>query len=840
MKRLDRFILKSFIGPFVAILLVVMFILVMQFLWVYIDELVNKGLSFSVILEFLMWGGCTILPLAMPLATLLASMWTIGQMSENNELIAVKSAGISLVRIMSPLFAASVIISVLAFYSANDLVPIAYDKIYTLRDDINKTKDEIKIPSGIFYDGIEGYVLRVDGHNDKTGMMYGVMVYDHTGNKGNTSVTLADSALMKMSSSKEYLAFTMYNGTNYQETNTKQFRDTTLELQKLFFERQELLIPLENYSFERSDSTRFSDQIKSMNLEDLSSFRDTMHTKFDNAYDRAMRVFNSSIGMAKSNQLDTSVRRKNLRNFEDEDFLKWEDLMDKGNAYSLAAEKATMVENELKSMNRDVYEYQFYIRRADLEIMRRFVQALACLILFFIGAPLGSFVRKGGLGTAAIISVLFFVLYWVVDLTGTKLAKDGAVSPTNGALIPLYVLVPIGTYLIWKAAHDSAFSTDQIKSGWRKVKSSIVGIFKKTRIVYMGTPEFAVAPLEALIAKGYKVVGVVTVADKPAGRGLKVNESAVKKYAVEHNIPVLQPAKLKDPEFLEALRAWKADLFVVVAFRMLPEEVWSMPKLGTFNLHAALLPQYRGAAPINWAVINGERVTGVTTFMIDHDIDTGRIILREECRIHDTDTAGDIHDRLMAMGSELVVQTVDGLIQGNAELRVQKSFIQGSEALKPAPKLTRELCHIDWNDTTDSIYNLVRGLSPYPAAFTEIVPAGPDDAKPVQLKIFAAERMSAADVAALGASSAPGTPAGASPATGNSPAATLPAPGTVLSDGKSLLAVATADGALRIKELQLAGKKRMDVESFLLGFREPQSYVCTPGTSKSVLDSVRP
>ncbi|MBR5055199.1 MAG: LptF/LptG family permease, partial [Bacteroidales bacterium] len=275
MKRLDRFILKSFIGPFVAILLVVMFILVMQFLWVYIDELVGKGLSFSVILEFLMWGGCTILPLAMPLATLLASMWTIGQMSENNELIAVKSAGVSLVRIMAPLFISSAIISVLAFYSANDLVPVAYDKIYTLRDDINKTKDEIKIPAGIFYDGIDGYVLRIQDRNDASGMMYGVMVYDHTGNKGNTSVTLADSALMKMSSNKDYLSFSLYNGTTYNETNTRQYRDTILELQKLFFRSQDLIIPLENYSFEKSDSTRFSDQIKSMNLEDLTNYQDT-------------------------------------------------------------------------------------------------------------------------------------------------------------------------------------------------------------------------------------------------------------------------------------------------------------------------------------------------------------------------------------------------------------------------------------------------------------------------------------------------------------------------------------------------------------------------------------
>ena len=211
--------------------------------------------------------------------------------------------------------------------------------------------------------------------------------------------------------------------------------------------------------------------------------------------------------------------------------------------------------------------------------------------------------------------------------------------------------------------------------------------------------------------------------------------------------------------------------------------------------------------------------------MIDHDIDTGGIILREECRIKDTDTAGDVHDRLMEMGADLVEQTVEAIIQGSAELRVQRSFIQGSEVLKPAPKLTRELCHIDWNDTTDSIYNLIRGLSPYPAAFTEIVPASQqasaeDAGKPVQIKIYRAERMTASDLAAFtGASSF--------------------APGTVISDGKSLLAVATADGAIRICELQLAGKKRMDVEAFLLGFRNPQSYVCTPGTSKAVLEATR-
>ncbi|MCQ2173186.1 MAG: methionyl-tRNA formyltransferase [Bacteroidales bacterium] len=323
----------------------------------------------------------------------------------------------------------------------------------------------------------------------------------------------------------------------------------------------------------------------------------------------------------------------------------------------------------------------------------------------------------------------------------------------------------------------------------------------------MGTPEFAVAPLDNLIKHKYHIAGVVTVADKPSGRGLQVNESAVKKYAVEHGIPVLQPVKLKDPEFLESLRALKADLFVVVAFRMLPEEVWSMPKLGTFNLHAALLPQYRGAAPINWAVINGEKITGVTTFMIDKDIDTGGIILRQESRISPTDTAGDVHDKLMSIGSDLVVSTVEGIIEHSLETRVQRSFIQGSEVLKPAPKLTRELCHIDWNDTTDSIYNLIRGLSPYPTAFTEILQ---DGAKPLQLKIFSAEK-----------SDLQGTP------------------GQILSDGKSYLAIATKDGAISIKELQLSGKKRMDVKAFLLGFREPGSYKTTAGSSLAELAKAR-
>ena len=276
MKKLDKFILKSFVGPFIAILLVVVFILVMQFLWLYIDELVGKGLSLKIILEFLGWGSITMLPLSLPLATLLASMMTLGTLGENNELLAIKAAGISLQRIMIPLGICCGIISVGAFFVSNDLMPIAFNKIYTLRDDIGKTKDEIKIPTGTFYNGIDGYILRVDERNDETGMMHGVMVYNHTGNKGNTSLTLADSALMMMSKDKSYLNFILFNGSNYEETNDKKYRDTTLQFQKIDFGRQEMFIPLENYAFQKSDSSRFDDQVKSMNLEQLYHGQDSI------------------------------------------------------------------------------------------------------------------------------------------------------------------------------------------------------------------------------------------------------------------------------------------------------------------------------------------------------------------------------------------------------------------------------------------------------------------------------------------------------------------------------------------------------------------------------------
>ena len=614
------------------ILFVVIFILMMQTLWVYIDELVGKGLDFRVIAEFLFWGSCTILPLALPLATLLASMMTIGTMGENNELIALKAAGVSVARVMAPVMIASVFISIGTYFAINQLVPVAFNQIYTLRDDIKRTKNEIKIPDGVFYDGVEGYVLRVD-NTSPNGMMNGVMLYDHHA-KGNTRLTIADSAEIRMSKDKSYLTIKMYDGINYQETNDLSKREKSLELQRIDFSKQEMVVPLENYAFQKSDSARFGDQVKTLPLWKLKEDKEGLMNERDSVKSMQLMTTAASYLFTMRNQLDTSATGITA-NFEDKDFLIFADANATSGALQRAANTARQLQSNLQSYEFGAYDYTVKLRWTFLELLRRYGQAIACFIMFFIGAPLGALIRKGGLGVSAIVAILFFVLYYIVDITGVKLARDGSVSAWVGAFMSSVVMLAIGIYLTYRAIHDTDMSNvDSIKNWWRKAKSIVRSMFRKARIVYMGTPEFAVAPLKELLDKKYKVAAVVTVADKPSGRGQKVNESAVKKFAAERGIPVLQPTKLKDPEFLAQLKSYKADLFIVVAFRMLPEEVWSMPRLGTFNLHASLLPQYRGAAPINWAIINGETRTGATTFMIDKQIDTGGIILRQIGRAH--------------------------------------------------------------------------------------------------------------------------------------------------------------------------------------------------------------
>lgn len=310
---------------------------------------------------------------------------------------------------------------------------------------------------------------------------------------------------------------------------------------------------------------------------------------------------------------------------------------------------------------------------------------------------------------------------------------------------------------------------------------------EKLRIIFMGTPEFAVNSLDILIKNGYNIVGVITAVDKPAGRGKKLNESAIKKYAIKNNLFLLQPTNLKDPDFQIQLKSLNANLQIVVAFRMLPEIIWNMPKYGTFNLHASLLPQYRGAAPINWAIINGEKETGISTFFLDHKIDTGNIILQEKIAIEKDETAGSLHDKLQVLGSELVLKTVDLIISNKFQTIQQNDSV--SEALKDAPKLHKLDCRIDWTKSAKQVCNQIHGLSPYPAAFTDLIsPEGLIQ----QLKIFKVDF---------------------------SPSNNTLNPGTIETDNKNFLKVNTSSGSISILELQLAGKRKMMVQDFLKGFR---------------------
>ncbi len=305
------------------------------------------------------------------------------------------------------------------------------------------------------------------------------------------------------------------------------------------------------------------------------------------------------------------------------------------------------------------------------------------------------------------------------------------------------------------------------------------------RIVFMGTPDFAVATLKALVDANYNVVGVITAPDKPAGRGQAIKQSPVKEYALANSLAVLQPEKLKNPDFIETLRTLKADLQIVVAFRMLPEVVWNMPPIGTFNLHASLLPQYRGAAPINWAVINGEKVTGVTTFFLQHEIDTGSVIFSREVIIEDEDCAGTLHDKLMNVGCELVVKTVDGII--NNTINPQPQPIP-TEPLKNAPKIFKESCKVDWNNQSHTIVNLVRGLSPYPSAWSELIlPSGIT----TTFKIFKAKACETKNLKV----------------------------GEIETDGKTFVKVGSLSSDIELLNIQLAGKKHLELKELLRGFK---------------------
>lgn len=308
------------------------------------------------------------------------------------------------------------------------------------------------------------------------------------------------------------------------------------------------------------------------------------------------------------------------------------------------------------------------------------------------------------------------------------------------------------------------------------------------RIAFFGTPEFAASQLEAILKAGYEVAVVVTMPDKPAGRGRQIQYSDVKKTALEHGLPLLQPEKLKDPLFLEQLASYQANLFVVVAFRMLPAVVWQMPELGTFNLHASLLPQYRGAAPINFAIINGETETGLTTFFLNEEIDMGAVIMRERVGIRPDETAGELHDELMLLGNKLVVETIKKVEQGTVEPLPQEELAEG-QTLKPAPKISKEFCNIDWSQDCLTVYNHIRGLSPYPAAHTQLFS---ETGEHIEMKVFSSEMEDCIPNMSVG---------------------------SIVTDNKKFLKVAIKNGFIHLTQVQQAGKKAMPIADFLRGTR---------------------
>ena len=308
----------------------------------------------------------------------------------------------------------------------------------------------------------------------------------------------------------------------------------------------------------------------------------------------------------------------------------------------------------------------------------------------------------------------------------------------------------------------------------------------KIRIAYFGTPEFAASQLEAILGAGYEVAVVVTMPDKPAGRGRKIQYSDVKKTALEHNLPLLQPERLKDQEFLKQLASYQANLFIVVAFRMLPAVVWQMPDLGTFNLHASLLPQYRGAAPINFAIINGETETGLTTFFLNEEIDKGAIIMREKVSIRPDETAGELHDELMLLGNKVVVETIKKIEKGDVKALPQEELYE-NQILKPAPKITKEFCNVDWNQNCQTVYNHIRGLSPYPAAHTQLIS---EKGETIDLKVFSTK----IELCQTG----------------------LPV-SSVVTDNKKHLKIALRDGFISLTNVQQSGKKAMPIDDFLRG-----------------------
>jgi lipopolysaccharide export system permease protein len=442
---------------------VVLFVLMLQFLWLHIDDLVGKGLGLPVIAEFLFWGIIPLSTLALPLSTLLSSIMAMGNMGEDNELLAMKAAGISIQRVMRPLMGLVMIISFAAFFVANNLVPYANLQISSLMYDIRQKRMEIKIPTGVFYNGIEDYSLRIERQNDQTQLMYDMILYDHTDKRGNVSVTRADSGYLKLTSDKTHIIVKLFHGYTY-EDDKQQTGDSIYPFQKRYFLEQEVLIPLQNYEFKRTDNERFKDLAKMKSLHELNDISDSLALVQLNMTTSYTSDFRYKAAFVRTQELDTlkASREKYIYTVNCDSLFSLLPAKRKVEAASGALRRLSQAssQSELHFANHEQANYQK--RRADIEWHRKFTLSIACLIFFFIGAPLGAIIRKGGLGMPTVVSIFFFTVYWVVDISGEKLSRDGVLDPAMGLWLSSCVLLPMGIFLTYKATTDSAlFNTDR-------------------------------------------------------------------------------------------------------------------------------------------------------------------------------------------------------------------------------------------------------------------------------------------------------------------------------------------------------------------------------------------
>jgi lipopolysaccharide export system permease protein len=484
LKRLHILILKSFLGPFILTFFLVIFILVMQFLFRYINDLIGKGLEFLVLLEFLLYTSASMVPMALPLALLMAALMTFGNLGENYELTALKSSGISLQRIMMPLILVTILISIGAFFFSNYMLPVANLKMRSLLYDIQRKKPELQIVEGVFYNGIEGYSIRIGKKDYRTNMLYDILVYDHTNRTGNTSVTYADSGLMQLSADEIYLVITLYDGHSYTELETekKNRRDFTYPHRRDRFTEETVLIEMSGFGLDRTDESLFRSNFSMMSLAQLYQYEDSLDREINQLYSTLNRnlVEGTFYNYRRPGRppADSSARADNvpvILSLDTDSLYRTLPVRQKKQLVSQSLNTARSSMNYISGTFLNSDGKVDRLRRYQIEIQRKFTLSFACFIFFFIGAPLGAIIRKGGLGMPTVISILFFLLYYIISLSGEKFARESMITAFQGMWISAILLLPIGIFLTYKAATDSTLMSLEtyallLRKNYRRLK----------------------------------------------------------------------------------------------------------------------------------------------------------------------------------------------------------------------------------------------------------------------------------------------------------------------------------------------------------------------------------